>query len=431
MTFLLVFLAAYADVTYCVFWILHAYGYTLCDKKQKCFEQLQRTSRMLFNEKILGLAMITHTHSQEPYQSQTKIEELESIRGLAALLVVFFHIPKWNTSLDIGIINNGYLMVELFFVLSGYVIYNAYAGKITNKSDLFRFQFLRFGRLYPVHFVFLVAFIFIEIAKYIAQSKLGIASPNTQPFRENNLTAIFQQIFLVQAIGPTHNAITFNGPAWSISVEFYTYLIFGMSILFVATKKDLLFSLIAIVSLVLLVSQTTFGFNDLFRCLAGFFIGCLTALVTKAQKTNIPKYASLLVLASIVFFLQLKTTKQYDVAIYFLTAALIATLVLSKNGYLNYVLNLKVLTWLGSISYAVYMSHFAILWVINQVIRVILKKPEILISEKYTPQLSNIETLIACVLLTLIVLSVSAFVYRFIEKPMREKSRRYAFQTLN
>lgn len=184
-------------------------------------------------------------------------------------------------------------------------------------------------------------------------------------------------------------------------------------------------------SLVLIASKTTFGFNDLFRCLAGFFIGCLTALFTKAQKTNIPKYASLLVLASIVFFLQLKTTKQYDVAIYFLTAALIASLVLSKNGYLNYVLNFKMLTWLGSISYAVYMSHSAILWVINQFVRIILKKPEILISEKYTPQLSYIETLIACGLLTLIVLSVSAFVYSFIEKPMREKSRRYAFQKLN
>lgn len=191
--------------------------------------------------------MITHTqthtqaHTQKPYQSQTKIEELESIRGLAALLVVFFHIPKWNTSLDIGIINNGYLMVELFFVLSGYVIYTAYAEKITNKKDLFRFQFLRFGRLYPVHFVFLIAFIFIEIAKYIAQSKLGIASPNTQPFRENNLTAIFQQIFLVQAIGSTHNATTFNAPAWSISVEFYTYLIFGMSILFVEKRRTYCF----------------------------------------------------------------------------------------------------------------------------------------------------------------------------------------------
>jgi peptidoglycan/LPS O-acetylase OafA/YrhL len=176
--------------------------------------------------------------TQELYQSQTKIEELESIRGLAALLVVFFHIPKWNTLLDIGIINNGYLMVELFFVLSGYVIHTAYAHKITNKNDLFRFQFLRFGRLYPVHFVFLVAFIFIEIAKYIAQSKLGITSLGVQPFEKNNLTAFIQQLFLIQAIGPTGNTTTFNGPAWSISVEFYTYLIFGICVLFASKKKD-------------------------------------------------------------------------------------------------------------------------------------------------------------------------------------------------
>ena len=144
-----------------------------------------------------------------------------------------------------------------------------------------------------------------------------------------------------------------------------------------------------------------------------------------------PKYASLLVLCCIVFFLQLKTTTQYDVAIYFLTAALIGSIVLSKNGYLNYALNLKVLTWLGSVSYAVYMSHSAILWTTNQVIRVILKKPEILISEKSTPQLNTIETLIAWGLITLIVLMISALVYRFIEKPMREKSRSFAFHSLN
>jgi peptidoglycan/LPS O-acetylase OafA/YrhL len=59
---------------------------------------------------------------QEQYQNHTKIEELESIRGLAALLVVFFHIPKWNIMFDIGIINNAYMMVDLFFVLSGFVI---------------------------------------------------------------------------------------------------------------------------------------------------------------------------------------------------------------------------------------------------------------------------------------------------------------------
>lgn len=170
--------------------------------------------------------------------------------------------------------------------------------------------------------------------------------------------------------------------------------------------------------------------TDLFRWLAGFFIGCLTALVTKVLKINIPKYASLLAFVSIVFFLQFKATPQYDVAIYFLTAALIASLVLSKNGYLKYVLNLKALTWLGSISYAVYMSHASIIWVINQFIRVILKKPEILIYKKSIPQLNSIETLIACGVIAIAVMAVSYFVYRFIEKPMREKSRLYAFQAL-
>jgi peptidoglycan/LPS O-acetylase OafA/YrhL len=370
-------------------------------------------------------------NTQELYQSQTKIEELESIRGLAALLVVFHHIPKWNTLLDIGIINNGYLMVELFFVLSGYVIYTAYSHKITNKNDLFRFQFLRFGRLYPVHLLFLVVFIFIELAKYIAQSKLGITNLGLQPFEKNNLTAFIQQLFLIQAVGPTDNALTFNGPAWSISVEFYTYLIFGICVLFASKKKNLLFSLIAFASVILLASQTTFGFEDLLRCLAGFFIGCLTALVTKALKITMPKYASILVLAAIIYFLQIKTNSQFDFVIYFLTATLIASLVLSKNGYLNYALNFRVLTWLGSISYAIYMSHSAILWAVDVILRRISNKPIIIISGNPTAQLTNIEALIACGALIFIVLLVSAFVYVFIEKPMREKSRRLVFNSLN
>lgn len=77
--------------------------------------------------------------TQKTHPSQSRIEELESIRGLASLLVVFFHIPKWNALLNIAIINNGYLMVDLFFVLSGYVIHSSYAGKIMNKINLFRF----------------------------------------------------------------------------------------------------------------------------------------------------------------------------------------------------------------------------------------------------------------------------------------------------
>lgn len=226
-------------------------------------------------------------------------------------------------------------MVDLFFVLSGYVIYTSYADRINTAKDLLRFQFLRLGRLYPVHFIFLATFIFFEFAKYVAQSELGITSPHTQPFKENNFEAIFQQLLLIQAIGPASNAATFNWPAWSISVEFYTYLIFGSCVLLAAKSKNMLFALIALVSVLLLNNEITFGFEPLLRCLAGFFIGCLTSLATNRLKICVPRYASLLFLCAIILFLQLKTTKQYEISIYFLTAALIASIVLSKNGYLN------------------------------------------------------------------------------------------------
>ena len=358
-----------------------------------------------------------------------KILELESIRGLAAILIFFFHIPKWNPLLNIGIINNGDLVVELFFVLSGFVIYRTYRNKIFNVKDFLRFQFLRFGRLYPVHFLFLLVFIFIELAKYFAEIKLELYA-NTTPFKENNITSIFQHIFLIQAIGPTNNTITFNGAAWSISVEFYTYIIFGLSLFLINKQKNLFFFFLAFGCLFLLIVKQTYGFEHLLRCTAGFFIGCLTLTVINKMKINISNYSSLIIILLIALFLQLKTNKQYDFLIYFLTSALIASLILSKNSYLNKVLKIKILTWLGSISYLIYMSHSSIIWIFQQFFRVILKKPEIMIGGRSIPQLSTTETLITWIFLIITVLTVSTFVQRTIERPLREKSRNFALTHL-
>jgi peptidoglycan/LPS O-acetylase OafA/YrhL len=368
---------------------------------------------------------------QELYPNSAKIEELESIRGIAALLIVFFHLPKWNPILDIGLVKNGYLMVELFFVLSGFVIFNAYAEKITTQKDLFRFQLLRFGRLYPVHLLFLLVFLGIEIAKHIASTKFGINSPNTIPFETNNFSAFLKNIFLISSVLPNQSP-TYNGPSWSISVEFYTYLVFAASILLLKKSSVMFFTTLSFISLLMLATEKTFGFDSILRCFAGFFIGCLTAKFTKGIKTNFSNFYSVIVFFAIVSFLQLKTTGDFDLLIYFLTAALIATLVLSKNGTLKIILRFRFLTWLGAVSYSVYMSHGAILWVVNQVIRVVLKKPElVVVGGRSTPQLSQLEALFACVVVASVVLIVSAFVYNFIEKPMREKSRRFAFSKLN
>lgn len=359
-----------------------------------------------------------------------KIEELESIRGLAALLLVLYHIPRWNQSFDITIIRNGYLMVDLFFVLSGFVIYTAYSTEIESRKDLLRFQFLRFGRLYPVHLFFFFVFLLIELAKYFAQLKFGISSPNSQPFRENNLTALIQQIFLVQAIGPTGNETTFNGPAWSISVEFYTYLVFGLVVLYAARFKNGIFAAAFVASLLLLISKNAFGFDNLLRCYTGFFLGCIIAYATIESKFSLPGYISLLAFVLVVLFLALKLDRKYDIGIFFLAAFLIFALVSSGSGFLKAILNLRVLTWLGTISYSVYMSHMTVEWTANQALRVFLKRPEVYIDGISVPTLSFFETTVAYIFIVATILLVSAAVYNYLEKPLRERSRRFANSNL-
>ncbi len=366
--------------------------------------------------------------------NQKKIEELESIRGLAALLVVFFHTPKWNPILNVAIINNSNLMVDLFFVLSGFVIFNAYSDKILTQKDLIRFQFLRFGRLYPVHIIFLFAFVFIDLAKYIAQIKFGIVSPNNIPFERNNLSAFIKNIFLVQSVLPNQDG-SFNDPSWSISVEFYTYLVFGLCVLYSGKIKIPVIISIAVISLVMLATDSSFGFVSLIRCFAGFFIGCLTSFATKGRKVTLSPYIAFFVIILLLLFLQLKnesTPTQYDLLIYFITSALIASLILSpENSLIKKILNLKVFTWLGAVSYSVYMSHLAIIWAVTQLFRFIWKRPEIIGTDgKSILQLSVPDALVACSVIVVSVLLVSAFVYNFVEKPLRAKSRDFAFSKI-
>jgi len=363
-------------------------------------------------------------------QGFAKIVELEGIRGLAACLIVFFHIPLWNSSLDMGIKNNGYLMVELFFVLSGFVISVAYGDKINTIGDLLRFQFLRFGRLYPVHLLFLLLFVCVEIAKGFASQVLGL-EVKSEAFHTNSVSAIFQHLFLLQAIGPTNNAVTFNAPAWSISVEFYTYLIFGAIVFFGSSRKTFLFFLITSLSLVSLVSEVTFGFERLLKCTAGFFLGCLVARCCDVLNWRLPRHASVLFFFVLLLFLQLKTPHQYDIAIFPLSAALVGSLVLSGSGSLNIFLRTKFIVWLGSISYSLYMSHMLVIWVFDNILSRVLKRPgAVLKSGLFIAQASITEAALFCLAVAVVVLIVSVGVHRFIEVPMRIKSRRFAFSKL-
>ncbi len=311
-------------------------------------------------------------------------------------------------------------MVELFFVLSGFVIYNSYSKKIVNIDELIKFQFLRLARLYPVHFIFLSIYLFIEIIKYFIEKNSGSVNLSNEAFSTNNVVALMQQTLLIQAIGPTENAFTFNGPAWSISVEFYTYFLFGIIILFFNKFIQHVFIAIFLGSIFLLISKNTFGFESLLRCYAGFFLGCLVAHFKNITK-NLPDFSSIIPFCGILIFLIFKIHGKYDFFIYFLSAVLIISLTSSSNYYFSVVLKWKFFIWLGTVSYSVYISHYITILIIN---KILLKSKEFFYGADYLIHFSLSEAYVIYVMNIVFVFFVGAIVHKFIEKPFQKKYSR-------
>lgn len=349
--------------------------------------------------------------------------ELESLRGLAALAIIFTHIPNFNEVLNITFFRNLYLMVDLFFVLSGFVIYSAYAEKLQTKADLLRFQFLRFGRLYPIHIIFLLVFLGFEVARYLL-NLTGHSFSQSPAFEKNDFTAFLEQLFLIQSF--TDDSRTFNFVAWSISVEFYTYILFALIVFYLNKFKHVVFFAIALISVILLFYGKTYGIPSVFRCLAGFFAGCLTAKLLRSQTStnlNLSIYLSTLLFISLVTFVSLTTQKQFNAVIYFITSMLIFSLVRFPEGYLNYLLKNKVLVYLGTISYSMYMSHVCVLFVSNYLVK-IYRTPSFMSKDgNMIPYLNIFELSIYVIGNLIVIFLLSHFLYAFIEKPCRERSR--------
>ena len=139
---------------------------------------------------------------------------LDGLRGLAALLVVFYHIGWPNHLTNSNFVRNGYLAVDLFFILSGFVIFQNYADRIGSMKDARDFMCLRFFRIYPLHFVTLALLASVELLKLLSQNVL--LTPSEQaPFTGNNsIAALMANILLVQGLH-TLAGSSWNIPSWN------------------------------------------------------------------------------------------------------------------------------------------------------------------------------------------------------------------------
>ena len=184
-------------------------------------------------------------------------------------------------------------------------------------------------------------------------------------------------------------SVTFNAPSWSISVEFYTYLIFLVDI-FVAKVKRVLLCLSAAILTTALAALLYIGPQagsatvdfGIVRCIAGFFLGVIIfETYEKLRKLRFnPGTIDVLAVVSVfttAAFLSLKHPGYSDLFILPCAAAIILSLSLSPRGYMTGVLQNRFLVKAGTLSYAIYMAHASVLWGVNQALRVIFHGKEV------------------------------------------------------
>ncbi|MFN0106119.1 MAG: acyltransferase family protein [Bryobacteraceae bacterium] len=164
--------------------------------------------------------------------ASTRLSPLDGLRGLASLIIVILHYRNLNDKWNETIINTnpfwdqlilvykfGWMGVEFFFVLSGFIFYWKYGEMISEKAiTLTNFAILRLSRLYPLHVatLFLTAFL-----QYLVWSK----SSTTFVYGNNDIYHLLLQLTFLN-YGWVEFGHSFNAPAWSIALEMGLYFLF-------------------------------------------------------------------------------------------------------------------------------------------------------------------------------------------------------------
>lgn len=314
-------------------------------------------------------------------KNTSKLLSLESLRGIAALLVAIYH-NNMGVYFNYSFFPNAWLMVDFFFVLSGFVIALNYQTKLQSFGDLYQFQKRRFLRLYPLHFLVLFIFIGFEAAKYIVEIKLNLVGVNSA-FEKNDFFAILANLLLIQNFAISYG--TFNVPSWSISAEFYTYAIFGIMMLGAKNSRSFLIALS--ISLILIsgfflnnIGLGTFNISGPLRCIYSFFIGVITYNIFDLLKLNQRISNSLLALFLlgltafvIVTFGSEKNALVFIPILFSLTILGVSST--QNNTQIIKFLSYPKLVYLGTISYGIYMIHTVVWFIFDNALRFGLNVP--------------------------------------------------------
>jgi peptidoglycan/LPS O-acetylase OafA/YrhL len=294
---------------------------------------------------------------------------LDSWRGIAACLVALFHLDAYSHLYGVPFLRNSWLFVDFFFVLSGFVIAANYQQRLLDGFGIGRFLLLRLGRLYPLHFAMLAFFVGVELlralhrvlvpALLLTNPAVPFGTPQEAP------DTILANLLLSQSLH-LYNFLTWNLPSWSISTEFYTYVVFAVCL--VGLRKHawiaLLLAMVGGPILIALLSErnmdTTYDWG-IIRCVYGFSAGAISWNIYMKWKGELRKWLSGSIvewstLGLVVAFVGAAGTTLISIAAPYIFALVVLVFAL-EAGTASAILRLRPLVFLGTISYSIYMTH--------------------------------------------------------------------------
>ncbi|WP_454949065.1 acyltransferase family protein [Gemella sanguinis] len=353
------------------------------------------------------------------------LPSIDSLRAIAVIAVIIYHI-------DANYLPGGFLGVDLFFVLSGYLISSLIIKeyKSTGTVNLYNFYVRRARRLLPaVYFMITVVLIIITLFNGVLLKKSYLDALFGYIY-SSNWWYIFHKLDYFDSFG---SQSPFKH-LWSLAIEEQFYMFFPLIFLIFNRKsksnngnsklnKNFIYVVLSLILVSLIAHILLFDINNINRIYFGtdtrafsLLVGVVGAILypmdrlseRTTKKDNmiysIVSLVSILVLIGIMI-----NTSEYNTWLYrggFLLVAIIGLIIIISSGrqytFMSKLLSFKPLVFIGKISYSLYLWHFPILVVTTPV------------SEIGNPNLFYVTLRIVLIFL------VATGSYMFVETPIRK-----------
>jgi len=270
------------------------------------------------------------------------VEGLTFLRGIAALCVCLYHftggaLPKLRDPHIEMFFTNGWLGVDIFFVLSGFIIPYSLIGKGYGITDFVSYMKKRVVRINPPAYI-AMALVLMQgfFIDYVIAHKVTYTAGLSWGQIINNM------LFTV----PFSNYKWILGIFWTLAIEFQFYIIIGLAFRIMFDKFNI-YVFAAIFLLLSFVQYLPFQSNENFFRFSPFFALGGAALLFYINKIDIKEYFILLFIFSLLTYFQL--------SFYMAITGLLSAIVISFARFTH-----PVFDFMGKISYSFYLLHVLI-----------------------------------------------------------------------